>query len=178
MEYLKRFKSLDYSENDNLDLYCQQYRALSSELILKGYFDKKTQCYWFLQGLPRMVWQELYFRFDNKVNGKKKLFFHNIYINVQIILDAQRGLTKIIELTTQNFCLSTLLERSTRKAPDPMVYFFPPPLDFIFYNRYLQSASNPFKPSLSTIAFLQQLFVDLSKSRKDNELAKVNDKID
>ena len=178
VEYLERLKSLDRSENDDLDLYCQQYRAISSELISKGHFDERTQCRWFLQGLPRMVRQELYFRFDTKVDGRKKLSFPDIYTNVQVILGARRGLTEIMAPTTRNPRLSTLLERSTRKAPDPTVYSLPPPLDFFSYDCHLPSASNPSKPSPSTVASPQQLPVDLSKSRRDEELAKVNDKMD
>ena len=130
IEYVERLKALERSENDDLDLYCQQYKAISNELISKEHFDERTQCRWFLQGLPRMVRQELYFRFDTKIDGRKKLSFGDVYSNVQVILGARRGLTEIMSPTTHNPRLGTLLERSTTKAPDPAVYSPPSPLDF------------------------------------------------
>ena len=163
VEYLERLKGLDRSESDDLDLYCQQYKAISTELISKGQFDESTQCRWFLQGLPRMVRQELYFRFDTKVDGRKKLSFHDIYANIQIILGARRGLTEIMAPTTQNPRLGTLLERSTRKAPDPTVYSPPPPpLDFFSHDRRLPLA--PPKTSPPAPVSPPNPPVDLSKS--------------
>lgn len=41
MEYLERLKGLDRSENDDLDLYCQQHKAISNELISKGHFRRE-----------------------------------------------------------------------------------------------------------------------------------------
>lgn len=43
VEYLKRLKGLDWSKSNDLDLYCQQYKAISNELISKGHFNKMTQ---------------------------------------------------------------------------------------------------------------------------------------
>lgn len=48
VEYLERLKQLENTKNDDLDLYCQQFKAISKELIAKSQFDEKNQCCWFL----------------------------------------------------------------------------------------------------------------------------------
>lgn len=55
IEYLERLKTLERTENDNLDLYCQQFQAILNKLISRDHLDKRTQSCWFLQGLPRMI---------------------------------------------------------------------------------------------------------------------------
>lgn len=81
-----------------------------------------------------MVWQELYFQFDVRTDGKRKFSFGDVYGNVQTILGAQRGLTKLMSPSIHNPCVSILLERSIRKVADSTAYaalFF---LNFFSYD--------------------------------------------
>lgn len=90
-----------------------------------------------------MVRQELYFRFDVKTDGKRKLSFGDVYGNVQTILGAQRGLTELMSPSTHNPRVGTLLKRSTRKAADPTAYAAPLLIDFFSYDCHLPSVSPP-----------------------------------
>ena len=98
-EFLEALKKKPRSEDDDLLHYCQLFASISRDLVLRRRLDLYTQCQLVLQGLPKRVVMEIFYRCDIDLADDDGLDFEDLLETMLVLVKRWRISYKTKRLT-------------------------------------------------------------------------------
>jgi hypothetical protein len=87
--FLESYKNQTRTDEDDIKVYSTKFKSISTDLRARGMICEYTQCFWFLQGLPEKIRQEIIEALHIDLDEVNTMNFERMYAMARTIVDGR-----------------------------------------------------------------------------------------
>lgn len=120
--FLEQYKNTTRTAKDDVRGYCRKFASIAKTLVAAGKLDRYTQVQWFMQGLPRSVCEELFFRKGLDFGSDTLQDFGVVVKKTMLHIENERRFSEILKVDKQtNDRYTALAEQFDKKLQPPSI---------------------------------------------------------